>query len=360
MTYYTKEAKGITAHQQNKNKRKRTNKMAEAVVNDSRKYDEYGIDLTVFGKEDGDRLLNFISSNPKERKIRSPYVQSDLEYRYRAYFDLNELLWLFESPRTPRDILLTQSRHTRLQQLVNRLRAASFEGSWLDDVEKLLVFNHQNINQEFEALTTFERVAKELSKSTGEQIELLTHQKSCTNATKLLELSIGSDSSLRKPSLLMEEQGKQCIYEEYGFDLNFMTKEEVERVIGFISAEPEERKFRNSDVQSFSEYRNLGYYYLNELLCLLDASNTILLSECNCLQHLVIKLRRWSFEGTWLDEIEKLPETKNMEKQLIAQEDRCFKNIALSPKNNSLQLTLDCILASASVCRRIIIHTLGI
>jgi hypothetical protein len=106
MTYYTKEAKGITAHQQNKNKRKRTNKMAEAVVNDSRKYDEYGIDLTVFGKEDGDRLLNFISSNPKERKIRSPYVQSDLEYRYRAYYDLNELLWLFESPRTPGDILL--------------------------------------------------------------------------------------------------------------------------------------------------------------------------------------------------------------------------------------------------------------
>jgi hypothetical protein len=167
-----------------------------------------------------------------------------------------------------------------LQQLVNRLRAASFEGSWLDDVEKLLVFNYQNFNQEFEALTTFERVAKELSKSTGEEIELLTHQKSCTNATKLLELSIGSDSSLQKPSLLMEEQGKQCMYEEYGFDLNFMTKEEVERVVGFIFAEPEERKFRNSYVQSCSEYRNLRYYYLNELLCLLDASNTILLSEC--------------------------------------------------------------------------------
>jgi hypothetical protein len=35
----------------------------------------------------------------------------------------------------------------------------------------------------------------------------------------------------------------------------------------------------------------------------------------------VIRLRCWSFEGTWLDEIEKLSETKNMEKQLIAQEE---------------------------------------
>jgi hypothetical protein len=37
--------------------------MAEAVVNDSQKYYEYGIDLTVFGEEDADRLLNFISAN---------------------------------------------------------------------------------------------------------------------------------------------------------------------------------------------------------------------------------------------------------------------------------------------------------
>jgi hypothetical protein len=53
-----------------------------------------------------DYLISSQPINPKERKIRSPYVQSDLEYRYRAYYDLNELLWLFESPRTPGDILL--------------------------------------------------------------------------------------------------------------------------------------------------------------------------------------------------------------------------------------------------------------
>ncbi|WJX20210.1 hypothetical protein P8452_09793 [Trifolium repens] len=75
--------------------------MTEEESRRNRLYEEYRVDLDLMGKENADRVVDFINAKPNERKIRNPYVQ----------------------------------------RLVNKLRASSFEGSWLDeldDVDKFL------------------------------------------------------------------------------------------------------------------------------------------------------------------------------------------------------------------------------
>jgi hypothetical protein len=58
------------------------------------------------------------------------------------------------------------------------LRVHSFEGSWLDDVEKLLDIKLENTSQWYlENLRKLEFFLKESSDSTGEEIEWLISQK---------------------------------------------------------------------------------------------------------------------------------------------------------------------------------------
>ncbi|CAJ2657677.1 unnamed protein product [Trifolium pratense] len=130
---------------------------------------------------------------------------------------------------------------------------------------------------------------------------------------------------------MTEEQiRRNCLYEEYGVDLSLMTKENADRIVDFIHANPNERKIRNAYVQRDLLMRNLGYYYLNQLLCLLDYGTpyTVLLYERTRLQGLVNKLRASSFEGSWLDELDDvdkfLDTRKNLEnskQQPMAQEE---------------------------------------
>jgi hypothetical protein len=138
--------------------------------------EEYGVDLRlIIGTEGANRVVNFISAKPDERKIRSVHVRSDFEYCHTAYCYLDELLWLFESI-TPYTILLTDP--DRLRKLVLRLRVHSFEGSWLDDVEKLLDIKLENTSQWYlENLRKLEFFLKESSDSTVEEIEWLISQK---------------------------------------------------------------------------------------------------------------------------------------------------------------------------------------
>jgi hypothetical protein len=112
--------------------------MTEKERRRNRLYEEYGVDLNIMGKENADRVVDFINAKPNERKIRNPYVQRDLLMRNLAYYNLNKLLCLLDY-ETPYIVLLYE--RTRLQGLVNKLRASSFEGSWLDeldDVDKFL------------------------------------------------------------------------------------------------------------------------------------------------------------------------------------------------------------------------------
>jgi hypothetical protein len=112
--------------------------MTEKERRRNRLYEEYGVDLNIMGKENADRVVDFINAKPNERKIRNPYVQRDVLMRNLAYYNLNKLLCLLDY-ETPYIVLLYE--RTRLQGLVNKLRASSFEGSWLDeldDVDKFL------------------------------------------------------------------------------------------------------------------------------------------------------------------------------------------------------------------------------
>jgi hypothetical protein len=155
--------------------------MAEAVYDgfpgdEKHPYEEYGVDLRlIIGTEGANRVVNFISAKPDERKIRSIHLRKNFEYCHTAYYYLNELLWLFES-RTPYTILLTDPDH--LRKLVLRLRVHSFEGSWLDDVEKLLDIKLENTSQWYlEDQRKLEIFLKESSDQTGEEIEWLIGQK---------------------------------------------------------------------------------------------------------------------------------------------------------------------------------------
>ncbi|PNY12234.1 hypothetical protein L195_g008860 [Trifolium pratense] len=161
-------------------------------------YEEYGVDLRLMGIEGANRVVNFISAKPDERQIRNIHVRSDQELSMSAYCYLDELLWLFESPRTPYTILLGDP--SRLQKLVLNLRALSFEGSWLDDVENLLDIKLENTNECYlKDLRRFEKTLKESSQRTGEEIEwLISQERSAGEHNKLSDELLQIISKSRK------------------------------------------------------------------------------------------------------------------------------------------------------------------
>ncbi|GAU23550.1 hypothetical protein TSUD_40280 [Trifolium subterraneum] len=287
----------------------------------------YGVDLSFMVTEDPNRVMNFISAKPDERKIRNIHIRSDMEFCYSAYEYLDELLWLFESPRTPYIILLADP--SRLQKLVLHLRALSFEGTWLDDVEKLLDIKLENTTEYYlKDLQRFEKTLKEHSERTGDEIELLISQKRDEHNKLSHDDQVLRTIKVKKNVSITEDRNR--LYEEYGVDLKLMTKENADRVVDFIHENPNERKFRNPYVPRDLFMRNLGYYYLNQLLCLLDDETpyTVLLYERTRLQGLVIRLRASSFEGSWLDElddVDKFLETRknveNSKQEPITQEE---------------------------------------
>ncbi|AES59776.1 hypothetical protein MTR_1g025670 [Medicago truncatula] len=95
-------------------------------------------------EDDAALVLEFISQDLNHRRLQNKSL-SDLATSI-AYNRLADLLRLIKDEKVL-DIILDKKRNSEVKYMVNDLRQFSFQGSWLDSIEKLFVNNlHDDVS----------------------------------------------------------------------------------------------------------------------------------------------------------------------------------------------------------------------